>query len=179
VAKTPQIATGAIARCIIVLRGTRVLLDRDLAALYQVRPTALRQQVKRNSTRFPPDFMFRLSAEEVGQLVSQSVIASRRNLGGSAPYAFTEQGVAMLSSVLSSARAVAVNIAIMRTFVAVRAWLANNQDLAARLADLERRIASHDSTIESLFEAIRQLMTVPAATNRPIGFTAQFDPEKE
>ena len=128
--RSPQIAAATIASRIIVVRGKRVLPDRDLAELYRVRSTALRQQVKRNKNRFPSDFMVQLSDLEVGWMVSQSVIPSRKYLGGSLPYAFTEQGVAMLSSVLSSARAVAVNIAIMRAFVQVRAMLATNQHLA-------------------------------------------------
>lgn len=119
--------------------------------------------------------MFQLTADEVGLMVSQSVIPSRKMLGGSLPYVFTEQGVAMLSSVLSSDRAVAVNIAIMRAFVQVRSMLATNHDLAERLTELERRIASHDAGITSLFDAIRQLMAVPNSGTRPIGFTADLD----
>jgi len=169
---SPRIATAQIAGCIIVVRGVRVLLDRDLAALYRVPARSLRQQVKRNSKRFPRDFMFQLTDEEVGQMVSQSVTPSRKYLGGSLPYVFTEQGVAMLSSVLSSDRAIAVNIAIMRAFVQVRSLLASNQELAERLTELERQIASHDTAITSLFDAIRQLMAVPESGSRPIGFTA-------
>lgn len=156
------------------MRGARVLLDRDLADLYRVPARALRQQVKRNRKRFPADFMFQLTDEEVGQMVSQSVTPSRKYLGGSLPYVFTEQGVAMLSSVLSSDRAVAVNIAIMRAFVQVRSLLATNQELAERLLELERQIASHDTSITSLFEAIRQLMALPETASRPIGFTADL-----
>jgi hypothetical protein len=145
-----------------VVRGVRVLLDRDLADLYGVRAISLRQQVKRNRKRFPADFMFQLTSTEVAELVSQAVIPRLKNLGGSLPYVFTEQGVAMLSSVLSSDRAVAVNIAIMRAFVQVRSMLASNQELAERLTELERRIASNDAAITSLFDAIRQLMAIPA-----------------
>ena len=169
-----RISTAPIASCIIVVRGARVLLDRDLAKLYRVPARSLRQQVKRNRRRFPDDFMFQLTDEEVGQMVSQSVTPSRKYLGGSLPYVFTEQGVAMLSSVLSSDRAIAVNIAIMRAFVQVRSLLATNQDLAERLMELERRIASHDTAITSLFDAIRQLMAVPDSGSRPIGFTADI-----
>jgi hypothetical protein len=114
------VSIGVVERWILVIRGHRVMLDRDLASLYQVKPIALRQAVKRNSKRFPADFVLQLTQEEAEALVSQSVIPSRRSLGGFSPYAFTEQGVAMLSSVLRSDRAAIVNIAIMRTFV--RLW---------------------------------------------------------
>lgn len=170
----PHISTAPIASCIIVVRGARVLLDRDLADLYRVPARALRQQVKRNRSRFPDDFMFQLTDEEVDQMVSQSVTPSRKYLGGSLPYVFTEQGVAMLSSVLSSERAVAVNIAIMRAFVQVRSMLATNQELSERLLELERRVASNDASITTLFDAIRQLMALPDTASRPIGFTADL-----
>lgn len=115
------------------------MLDRDLAALYQVKPIALRQAVKRNSNRFPEDFVIQLSKEEAEVLVSQNVIPSRRSLGGFLPYAFTEQGVAMLSSVLRSERAAMVNIATMRTFVRLRQILAAHKELAERLAAMEKK----------------------------------------
>src|SRR5687767_4997127 len=107
------------------------MLDRELAELYQVKAIALRQQVKRNKPRFPEDFMFQLTADEVGILVSQNVIPSRRELGGFLPYVFTQEGVAMLSSVLTSGRAVQVNIAIMRAFVKLREVMVTHKDLAA------------------------------------------------
>ena len=129
-----------IERAILVIRGHKVMLDRDLAELYGVKAIALRQQVSRNEVRFPPDFSFRLSPEEAETLVSQNVIPSRRSLGGSLPYAFTQEGVAMLSSVLRSERAVLVNIEIMRTFVRLREMLASNVELARRLDDLEKKV---------------------------------------
>src|SRR6476620_1258666 len=116
----PVYPVARIGRSILEIRGQKVLLDRDLAALYGVKAIALRQQVARNRTRFPDDFMFQLTADEAESLVSQNVIPSRRSLGGSLPYAFTQEGVAMLSSVLRSERAVAVNISIMRAFVRLR-----------------------------------------------------------
>ncbi|MBN8280398.1 MAG: ORF6N domain-containing protein [Gammaproteobacteria bacterium] len=167
--------TAPIAGRIIVVRGLRVLLDRDLADLYRVRAIALRQQVKRNRARFPADFMFQLTRGEVASLLSQSVIGSLKRIGGSMPYVFTEQGVAMLSSVLSSDRAVAVNIAIMRAFVQVRSMLATSDELSERLLELERRVASSDASITTLFDAIRQLMATPQTGGRPIGFTADLD----
>jgi hypothetical protein len=120
------------------------MLDRDLAELYGVRPTALRQQVKRNLKRFPADFMFRLTLKEAKSLVSQNVIPSGRSLGGSSPYVFTQEGVAMLASVLSSERAVQVNIAIMRAFIQLRQYAASHKDLATKIGALERKYAQHD-----------------------------------
>lgn len=155
---------------ILLIRGHKVMLDRDLAALYGVKPIALRQQVKRNKDRFPKDFMFQLTAAEAESLLSQSVIPSRRSLGGFTPYAFTEQGVAMLSSVLRSKRAVIVNIQIMRAFVKLREMLATHRELARKLAQLEKRIEGHDEEITAIFEAIRQLMEPPDESSKRIGF---------
>jgi ORF6N domain len=150
-----------IARAIIDLRGQRVLLDADLAALFGVATGALVQAVKRNAARFPDDFMFQLTAPEWLILRSQFVI-SKGGRGGRryAPYAFTEQGVAMLSSVLASERAIAVNIQIMRTFVRMREMLFSTRELAGRLNQLEARIAKkltrHDEAIATILSAIRQ-----------------------
>ncbi len=154
---------------IFMIRGHRVMLDRDLAVLYEVKPIALRQQVKRNIDRFPMDFMFQLSEQETNVLLSQNVIPSPRSLGGFLPYAFTEQGVAMLSSVLTSKRAVQVNIAIMRTFVRLRELLATHKDLARKLGEMEKK---YDHQFKAVFDAIRDLMS-PTSTprRRPIGFS--------
>jgi len=159
---------------ILVLRGHRVMLDSDLAALYGVEVKALNQAVKRNPGRFPPDFMFSLSEQEVADLRSQIVTSSsaRRNWGGrrSMPNAFTEQGVAMLSSVLNSERAVQANVEIMRAFVRLRSMAAQNLVLARRLDELESR---YDRKFKVVFDAIRELMTPPAPTpKRRIGFIA-------
>jgi hypothetical protein len=153
-----------IADAILRLRGENVMLDADLARLYGVATRVLVQSVKRNSGRFPSDFMFQLTAEEVANLRSQSVISSH---GGRryAPYAFTEQGVAMLSSVLRSRQAIAVNIEIIRSFVELRRLLASNRDLARRLDELERR---YDGQFRVVFDAIRQMMATPN-TKRRIG----------
>ena len=166
---------GTLAERIVEVRGLRVILDRDLAALYGVRARALRQQVRRNLARFPADFMVVLKPREARILVSQSVIPAVKNLGGSVPYAFTEQGVAMLSSVLTSERAIAVNIAVMRTFVRLREMVASNRALSEKLTQLEQKIGRHDSAIIELFNAIRSLMHAPRPKNRPIGFTADLD----
>src|SRR5437879_7179567 len=127
-----------VERRIFLIRAQNVMLDFDLAELYGVETRALKQAVRRNLDRFPADFMFKLSAAEIKNLVSQTVIPTRGKLGGATPMAFSEQGVAMLSSVLRSARAVQVNIAIMRTFVRLREMLLSNAELARKLAALER-----------------------------------------
>ena len=157
---------------IFLIRGQKVLLDRELATLYRVKPIALRQQVRRNQKRFPPDFMFELYDEEVEVLLSQNVIASRRSLGGSRPLAFTEQGIAMLSSVLTSERAVEVNIAIMRTFVRLRQLLATHEELARRLEQLEWRQNEQGKQIQSVFETIQHLIEASPEEEpkRRIGF---------
>lgn len=159
---------------ILVLRGHRVMLDSDLAELYGVEVKALNQAVKRNLGRFPPDFMFSLTEQEVVDLRSQIVTSSsaRGNWGGrrSVPYAFTEQGVAMLSSVLKSERAVRANVEIMRAFVRLRSMATQNLVLARRLDELESR---YDRQFKVVFDAIRELMTPPAPTpKRRIGFIA-------
>ena len=159
-----------IAHSIWIVRGLRVMLDADLATLYDVPTKVLLQAVKRNATRFPEDFMFQLGAEEFATLRSQTVTSNR---GGRRylPYVFTEQGVAMLSSVLRSERAIAVNIEIMRAFVKLREWLSTNKELARKLDELERRIASHDQAIAGVLDAIRHLMSPPQERKRrPIGF---------
>ena len=158
-----------IERAILVLRGHRVMLDADLASLYDVETRVLVQAVKRNIERFPDDFMFQLTADEFERLKSQSVISTPPGRGGrrTAPYAFTEQGVAMLSSVLRSSRAVQVNIEIMRAFVRLRRLLQQNADLARKLAALEKK---YDSQFKVVFDAIRELMMPHPKPKRRIGF---------
>jgi len=180
-----------IAKAIHWVRGEKVLLDFDLATLYGIPTKTLNQAVKRNATRFPEDFMFQLSAEETRFLRSQFVTAksqaadnqwilpnwsqfvtsSRKHRGRRyRPYAFTEQGVAMLSSVLNSERAVKVNIAIMRAFVKLRQTLETNRELARKFSELEKRVGKHDEEIDAILEAIRQLMAPPEKARREIGF---------
>jgi hypothetical protein len=158
-----------IAQSIHFLRGEKVILGQDLALLYGVTVGALSQAVKRNRNRFPKDFVFQLTAEEFANLKSQFVISS---WGGrrAFPYAFTEQGVAMLSSVLKSDRAVKVNIAIMRAFVRLREALETNRELARKFAELEKHVGKHDDEIAAIIDAIRQLMTPPEKPPRQIGF---------
>jgi hypothetical protein len=157
----------------LLLRGEKVLLDADLANLYGVTTKALVQAVQRNKTRFPPDFAFRLTAQEFAALRSQTVTSKNPGRGGRRypPYAFTEQGVAMLSSVLRSERAVVVNIEIMRAFVRLRRILAVNAELAGRLDEVEQRLGGHDEQFVQVIRAIRQLMEPPAGPpRRRIGF---------
>jgi len=157
---------------IYLIRGHKVMLDSDLAELYGVETRALVQAVKRNIGRFPQDFMFQLNNQEVITLRSQIVI-SKSGKGGRRfiPYVFTEQGVAMLSSVLNSERAILVNIAIMRAFVKLREILSVNKELAHKLAQLERKIEKHDTEIKVIFDAIRQLMAAPEPKEKKIVLT--------
>jgi ORF6N domain-containing protein len=180
-----------IAQSIHFIRGQKVMIDFDLAGLYGVATKVLNQAVKRNRDRFPEDFMFRLTAEEVfnlrSQIVtssvdvpknelvtsnwSQTVTSSRKHRGATyRPYAFTEQGVAMLSSVLRSERAVKVNVAIMRAFVQLREALETNRELAKRFSELEKRVGKHDEEISAIIEAIRQLIAPENKPRREIGF---------
>ena len=164
------ITATRIEESILLLRGQKVLLDSTLAVLYGVETRTLMQAVQRNRSRFPPDFMFRLVNQEVVDLKSQIVTSSwggRRKL----PHAFTEQGVAMLSSVLNSPLAIRVNIEIMRAFVRLREMISTNKELAAKLDELERKVTTHDKAIAGLFTAIRELATpVPPKPKRRLGF---------
>lgn len=176
--QTALVPAERIEQKILFIRGEKVLLDADLAALYGVETRALVQAIKRNRTRFPGDFMFRLTrpeAEAVVAFLRSQNVTSKPGRGGRRylPYAFTEQGVAMLSSVLRSERAIAVNIAIMRTFVKLRRLLATHADLARKLAALEQK---YDRQFKVVFDAIRELMTPPEPKRRQLGFSA---PEKK
>jgi hypothetical protein len=160
------IPSERIRQTILFVRGQKVMLDRDLAILYGVETRVLNQAVKRNRNRFPPDFMFELTRDEIRN-ISQFVISSPDLKYSKSVYAFTEQGVAMLSGVLNSPRAVQVNIAIMRTFVQLRQMLASNAGLAAKLQKLEQK---YDSQFRAVFDAIRQLMSPPERPRKKIGF---------
>ena len=154
---------------IFLIRGQKVMLDRDLAALYGVSTGNLNKAVSRNPDRFPADFMFQLTRNEFKNLIFQNGISS---WGGSRKLsrAFTEHGILSLSSVLNSRRAVQVNIAIMRTFVKLRQMLSAHKELAEKLAQLERKFEKHDGEIHAIFEAIRRLTLSPEAPKRRIGF---------
>ena len=169
-----------VSRHILLVRGCRVMLESDLAKLYGVPTFRLNEQVKRNRRRFPDDFMLQLTKEEIAALRSQIAMLKTGGRGQHSkyrPYVFTEQGVAMLSGVLNSERAIAVNIAIMRAFVKIREVLASHKDLAKRLETIERHLAGHDvqlgkqaKEIRSVFEAIHQLMEPPVRPKPQIGF---------
>ena len=161
---------GIIERQIFLIRGQKVMLSTHLAKLYEVETRVLNQAVKRNISRFPEDFMFQLNTSEAEQLVSQNVIPHKKYFGGSLPYAFTEHGVAMLSSVLNSERAIKVNIEIMRAFVRLRRILASHADLARKLDSLEKK---YDTQFKVVFDAIRELMKPPETEKRPIGFLVE------
>jgi len=164
----------ALAGRILVIRGQRVLLDSDLAQLYGVETRRLNEQIKRNSGRFPPDFMFQLTKLEVENLMSQFATSSwggRRYL----PMAFTEHGAIMAASVLNSDRAVEMSVYVVRAFVQLRAVLLDHQALADKLAALERRVTHHDNSLAEVIAAIRALMAQPKPASRPIGFTADLE----
>lgn len=167
---SPSVPVEIIERRIYLIRGQRVMLDRDLAELYRVPTKRLNQQVRRNRGRFPNDFMFQLTANEVAAMRSHFVTASKRNVRFR-PLAFTEQGVAMLSSILASERAVQINILIMRVFVRVRHLLARNQKLTRRIQALEAKDHEHDVKFEFIFEAIDEITAAKKRNRRRIGFT--------
>jgi phage regulator Rha-like protein len=165
-----SVAVESIVRKILFIRGEKVLLDRDLAEMYGVETKQLKRAVRRNSRRFPPDFMFELTKEEQDFLRSQFGTLKRGEHSKYTPMAFTEQGIAMLSSVLNSERAIEVNIVIMRAFVQLRKLATSYEVLEGKLAELEQRFEDHDEKIETIFEAIRQLMAPPEQQRKKIGF---------
>ena len=155
---------------IFLIRGKKIMLDKDLAELYMVKAIVLRQAVKRNIKRFPSDFMFQLTKEEAKLLVSHFVIPSMKYFGGYLPYAFTEQGVAMLSSVLSSGRAIQVNIQIIRTFTQLRELLSTHKDLREKIENMEKK---YDKQLREIFDAIKCLLTEEIKPKEPIGFSVK------
>jgi hypothetical protein len=169
--KQLPIPAERIEKAIFLIRGHKVMLDADLAELYGVTTKRLNEQVRRNLSRFPADFMFQLDGQEASALRSQ-IATSKEGRGGRRylPHVFTEQGVAMLSSVLNSERAIEVNIAIMRVFVRLREMMATHKELAFKLVELEERLEGHDEQIQNIFDAIRQLMTPPERERKKIGF---------
>jgi len=169
--KTDLIPSVSIEKKIMLFRGLKVMLDSDLATLYGVETKALNRAVKRNLDRFPEDFMFQITPQELTNLMFQFGTSSYGHGGRRKPaYAFTEQGVAMLSSVLRSQRAVKVNIEIMRAFVRIRQWLASNTELARKLAELENK---YDAQFKVVFDAIRELMRPPETPRKRIGFNVK------
>lgn len=171
-----MLSPQALAGRILVIRGQRVLLDSDLAQLYEVETKKFNQQIKRNPARFPPDFMFKLTLEEFEGLRSQNVTSNR---GGRRylPMVFTEHGAIMAASVLNSVRAVEMSVYVVRAFVQLRELLVDHKALADKLVALERRVSHHDSSLAEVLAAIRALMAQPKPAHRPIGFTADLGDE--
>lgn len=174
--KTALVPLERITNSILIVRGQRVLLDSELAALYGVETKRFNEQVKRNLARFPPDFMFQITATEGGVLRSQ-IATSKIGRGGRryAPYAFTEHGAIMAATILNTPRAVEMSVYIVRAFLQLRSMLASNKELARRLEELERKFATHDRAIISIVRAIRRLMNPPEPKRRGIGFMADFE----
>ncbi|NDE09980.1 MAG: ORF6N domain-containing protein [Chitinophagia bacterium] len=158
---------------VLVIRGVKIMLDKDLAEMYGVSTAALNQAVKRNISRFPDDFMFQLSSESFKSLISQNVISKRIGRGGTRklPYAFTEQGVAMLSSVLNSETAIQVNIQIIRVFTKMKQLLHENKELFSKIEKVEKQLTNHDKDLQNIFTILKKLISIPDSTKRnPIGF---------
>ena len=178
-AKTAIVAARKVESRILVLRGHRVILDADLAELYGVQVRHLNQQVKRNAKRFPLAFRFQLSAREFKILRSQNVISSEGHGGARyRPYAFTEHGAIMAATVLNSERAIEMSVFVVRAFVRMRRAIAANRHILAKLAEVERRLESHDADIQDLMDAIRELINPPDPPRRRIGFEAPLDSPK-
>jgi len=154
------------------IRGMKVMLDKDLADMYGVQTSALNQAVKRNSLRFPDDFMFQLSQKEFESLISQSVISKQVGRGGTRklPYAFTQQGVAMISSVLNSETAIQVNIQIIRVFIKMKQLLLDNKDLYLKIERIENKLTAHDEDIQNIFVILKKLLQPPPIKRKIIGF---------
>ena len=153
-----------------MIRGHKVMIDRDLAGLYHVPTKVLNQTIKRNQDRFPDGFMFRLSPQETRELVTNCDRFAKLKHSSSTPFAFTEYGVAMLSSVLRSKRAIRINIQIIQTFIRLRQWALTHKDVARKIAELENKIKTHDKHIQNIFEALRELINPPEQPRKSIGF---------
>ena len=164
-----------IERAILLIRGEKVMLDIDLAAIYDVTTKRLNEQVKRNLNRFPPDFMFQLTAAEKAEVVANCDHLIRLRFSSHLPYAFTEHGALMLANVLNSERAAQTSVMVVRAFVRLRQMLASNAELARKLAALENK---YDAQFKVVFDAIRQLMSPPAKPKREIGFHVKYDDDK-
>jgi phage regulator Rha-like protein len=169
--KRPSTVAVPVESRILILRHHRVILDSDLAELYGVRVGQLNQQVKRNRERFPADFMFQLTAKEDQILRSQTVISSQKHGGRRySPYAFTEHGAIMAATVLNSKRAIEMSVFVVRAFVRMREMLLKNRQLAAKINELDRRLETHDTAIQDLIDAIKELMAPEETSKRKIGF---------
>jgi hypothetical protein len=168
--KGAVVAVQHVEKAILLVRGQRVIVDADLAKLYGVTTKRLNEQVKRNRKRFPEDFMFKLTAREKSEVVANCDHLSRLKFSRNLPYVFTEHGAIMVASILNTQRAVNASIFVVRAFVRLREMLTTHKQLARRLQELERRLGHHDEQIQTIFEAIHQLMTPPEKPVRKIGF---------
>lgn len=171
--RVQPVGFAAIESRIHLVRGTKVMLDADIAELYGVATRDLNRAVARNRERFPGDFMYQLTTQELANLRCQIGTSSYHGGRRYSPYAFTQEGIAMLSSVLRSPRAVAVNIEIMRAFIRMRGMLVSVDELARKLETLEQKALAHDKDLEEVFETLRELMTPPEPPRREIGFHAR------
>jgi len=153
-----------------LLRGQKVMLDRDLASLYAVQAIRLREQVKRNIERFPPNFMFQLTEIEVDDMVSHFAIPSKQHLGGTSPYVFTEHGILMLANVLRSEQAIKMSIHIIEIFIKMREFVSSHKDILLQIETIEKKIDSHDNEIKIIFNALRELIQTPQKSAAKIGF---------
>ncbi len=167
------VPTERVESRILLIRGQKVLLDADLAKLYGVTTKRLNEQVKRNRNRFPDDFMFQLTSDEKAEVVANCDHLRGLKFSPALPYAFTEHGAIMAASVLNTTRAIEMSVFVVRAFVRLREVLAAHKELAAKLAALERKVASHDRHIRALFDAIRQLMAPPEKPRKRIGFATE------
>lgn len=159
------------------IREQKVMLDRDLAELYDIKPIRLREQVKRNISRFPENFMFQLNEKEVNAMVSQNAIPSRKHLGGYLPYAYTEHGVLMLANVLRSERAIQVSIRIIEIFVKIREMLLTHKDILLQLEKMEKKLTRHDDDIALIFEYLKKLLSPPQTPRNKVGFKRKDERE--
>lgn len=164
------IPNEVIANKIYHVRGKQVMLDRDLAELYEVKAIRLREQVKRNTERFPENFMFQLTDEEVDSMVSQNAIPSRQHLGGSLPYAFTEHGVLQLSNVLKSGQAVQVSINIIEVFIKIRELLLTNKDILLQLNQIRTSLNEHEDRIDMIYNYLKQFMQDEKKPRTEVGY---------
>jgi ORF6N domain. len=168
--KNVAIPDEVVMNKIYLIRGQKIMLDRDLAELYGVKAIRLREQVKRNQERFPENFMFQLTEKEVENMVSQNAIPSKQHLGGALPYAFTEHGVLMLANVLKSEQAITMSIRIIEIFVKLRETLLTHKDVLLKLEKLERKVVSQDSDIKLIFKYLRELLNPKTEPMRKIGY---------
>lgn len=159
-----------VMRKIYLVRDKKVMLDRDLAELYHVKPIRLREQVKRNRERFPSNFMFQLTKEEADVMVSQNAIPSKKHLGGHLPYVFTEHGVLMLANVLKSEKATQMSIRIIEVFIKLREMLLTHKDLLSKVNELEAKVSNQDKSIRQIFAYLKELIQEKDQPREPIGF---------